>query len=161
MFSYFYFSPVFLRISGGQQTRVMGTRGKRCCRLCSTIQPECRSWGMFLRLSDGDALGFAGILMPKEALTYSTFHISCMHLGKNNERTKRRGEFPLVINVSMAEHRSAGVRAGWVYHSGCPHLLMEVAVLLHRLPPTSQPQAAMSSPVYSTPNMHVSKHSCE
>lgn len=60
-----------------------------------------------------------------------------------------------MINVSVSEHRSAGMREGRGYHSGCPCLLMKVAVLLHSLPPTLQPQAATSNPVYRSPKMRV------
>jgi len=70
IFSYFYFSQIFLRMSGGQH---LGTQGNFSRRLCCTIQPERRSGGVFLRLSDGDTLGIAGILRTKDAVIKAPF----------------------------------------------------------------------------------------
>lgn len=77
---------------------------------------------MFLRLSGKETLHIAGILRAEDALTRAPFLYSAYAKGRKYERAKRRGEFPIVTNVSVAEHRSTGMREGRVCHSGCPHL---------------------------------------
>lgn len=77
---------------------------------------------MLLRLSGGEMPHIAGILRSEGALTRAPFSYSVYAKGRKYERAKRRREFPLVINVSVAEHRSTGVREGQICHNGCPHL---------------------------------------
>lgn len=54
---------------------------------------------MLLRLSGSETPHVTGILRAEDALTRAPFSYSVYAKGRKYERAKRRGEFPLVINV--------------------------------------------------------------